>query len=71
MVQPNKQLAWDRCMGQQEPLKGYMSPDLTGAPDDHQVQVNVLLGPQTPVPGTSIQNLTLFIPLLFWCNQTS
>jgi len=69
MVQPNKKLAYDRCMGQQTPLEGYMSPDVSGAPDNHKVKVSVLTGPQTPVPGSMIQNLTLFIPLLFWCNQ--
>jgi hypothetical protein len=69
MVQPNKKLAWDRCMGQQSPLKGYMSPDVSGAPDNHRVEVSVTNGPQTPVAGGSIQGLNLFIPLLFWCNK--
>ncbi len=70
VVQPNKKLAWDRCMGQQQPLEGYMSPDVSGAPDNHQVRVQVNNGPQTPVGADSIQNLTLFIPLLFWCNKS-
>jgi hypothetical protein len=66
LVQPNKQLGWDRCMGQQVPLKGTLQSDATGAPDDHQVAVNILNGAQTPKPQADA--LTLLIPLLFWCN---
>jgi hypothetical protein len=67
LIQPNKKLGWERCVGQQQPLKGYMTPDATGAPDDHQVLVDVTNGAQTPKP--QADSLTLLIPLLFWCNQ--
>ncbi len=66
LVAENKRLAWDRCMGQQVPLKGYVEGDDTGAPDAHRIQVNVVNGAQTPKAQTD--SLTLLIPLLFWCN---
>lgn len=65
-VQPNKKLAWDRCMGQQVARKAYLSPDTATAPDSHQVWLDVTDGPQTPKP--QAQSLELLIPLLFWCN---
>lgn len=65
LVQPNKRLAWDRCVGQQVSRKGYMTPD-AGTPDGHQVAVEINDGAQTPK--TQADNLSMFIPLLFWCN---
>ena len=67
LVQPNKKLGWDRCVGQQVPRKGYLSPDAAGAPDNHQVLVEVTDGAQTPK--AQADSLTLLIPLLFWCNK--
>lgn len=67
LVSPGKRLGWDRCMGQQLPVKGQLSSSTAGAPDAHQVQVEVLKGAQTPKP--QADSLTLLIPLLFWCNQ--
>lgn len=65
LVQPNKKLGWDRCMGQQVARDGVLSSD-AGTPDDHQVHVKVTDGAQTPK--LVQQSLSLFIPLLFWCN---
>lgn len=66
LVGPSKKLAWDRCMGQQVPLKATLAPETVGTADSHQVQVEVLNGAQTPKP--QADSLTLLIPLLFWCN---
>jgi len=67
LVSPGKKLGWDRCMGQQVPIKGQMRSESVGAPDSHQIQVQVLNGAQTPKP--QADSLQLLIPLLFWCNQ--
>jgi hypothetical protein len=67
LVAPNKKLGWDRCMGQQVPVKGQLRSESVGAPDAHQIQVEVLNGAQTPKP--QADSLQLLIPLLFWCNQ--
>lgn len=71
MVQPNKKLAWDRCMGQEQPKKGYFVPEdnaaHTSPADEHRVLLEVTNGAQTPK--LSQEGLTLLIPLLFWCNQ--
>ena len=81
-VQPNKELAWDRLMGQEEPMSGYLRQpgiDLTAASDavaglsnsgvapvGHRIGVSVANGPQTPKQ--TLEDLELLIPLLFWFN---
>jgi hypothetical protein len=70
MVQPNKKLAWDRCMAQQVPKEAVLL-DSAALPAARQVKLQVLEGPQTPIvptPTVELQGLTMFIPLLFWCN---
>lgn len=67
LVAPNKKLGWDRCMGQQVPLKGRLESSSATSPDAHQLQLEVLNGAQTPKP--QADSLTMLIPLLFWCNQ--
>lgn len=67
LVQPNKKLAWDRCVGQEIPRKAYMTGENTGLGDNHQILVEVTNGAQTPKDQQT--GLTLLIPLLFWCNK--
>jgi len=73
-VQPNKEQAWDRCVGQQSCESGHLDqPNWVGsgvsASDvQHQMKVQSSSGNQTPT-GQKTENLDLFIPLLFWCNK--
>jgi hypothetical protein len=71
-VAPNKRLAWDRCVGQQESEKGYVRQNDWAAngssPIDHRVRAEVDVGNQTPSSQKST-SLELFIPLLFWYNK--
>lgn len=74
LVQPNKELAWDRCVGQEEPESGFLDQpnwaDSGVAADDvaHRTAVTTTSGNQTPT-GVKTADLELFIPLLFWCNR--
>ncbi len=81
-VQPNKEVAWDRLMGQEERLSGFLrQPGInqTGATDAatglsntgtlpaaQRVGVSVASGNQTPKQ--TLADLELLIPLLFWFN---
>lgn len=67
LVQPNKRTGWNKCIGQQRPLKGWFTPTTAGAPDAARTWVEVTNGAQTPK--AAADSLSLFIPLLFWCNQ--
>jgi hypothetical protein len=78
LVQPNKELGWDRCVGQQGKDYGWLnqpnwansgvaSSDITS----RQV-VESTSGNQTPTGQKDVGidgDLELFIPLLFWCNK--
>jgi len=66
LVPPNKRAGWDRCMGQQSLRKGYMNPGTATQPDNHRTWVQVSDGYQTPK--AACDTLSMFIPLLFWCN---
>jgi hypothetical protein len=72
-VQPNKELAWDRCMGQEEPQVGYLDQPnwaANGVPSSAVVSRTRVVddaGLQTPT-GQKVGDVELFIPLLFWCN---
>lgn len=74
LVQPNKELAWDRCVGQEEPEPGFLDqPNWTdsGVAADaiaYRTAVTTTSGNQTPT-GVKSGDLELFIPLLFWCNR--
>lgn len=74
LVQPNKEVAWGRCVGQEEPEPGFLDqpnwPDSGVAADDiaYRTAVTTTSGNQTPT-GVKTSNLELFIPLLFWCNR--
>lgn len=73
-VQPNKELAWNRCVGQEEPQNGYLDQPtwvnngVAAADIKYRAHVNSTSGFQTPT-GTKTDKLELFIPLLFWCNK--
>lgn len=64
-LQPNKKIAYDRCMGQEVPEEAY-SDDATDAVRRWKIQVAD--GAQTPKAGGSQAALELYIPLLFWFN---
>jgi hypothetical protein len=75
-VSPNKRLGWDRCVGQEEAEKGFVTqPDWVASgvtAPTHRVAANVHVGNQTPTGQKSVSttgNLELFIPLLFWYNK--
>ncbi len=71
-VSPNKLTAWRRCVGQEEPLEGYVrQADWTNSnltADTHRHVRQVTIGNQTPTSQKS-GNLELFVPLLFWYNK--
>lgn len=65
-VSSDKTRGYNRCMGQQETLTGWMNPDVSGAPDSSRVVMSVTNGAQTQK--ASQTGLTMLIPLQFWCN---
>ena len=74
MIAPNKRDAWDRCIGQEKPLLGYLpqkdtASDFTGTLPTHRVQMSVCNGYQTPKPSGSVDDLDVWVPLLFWFNK--
>ena len=72
-VQPNKQVGWDRCMGQEEVEMGsldqpnWASSGVAATAVKSRMCVSSKSGNQTPT-GQKLGELELFIPLLFWCN---
>jgi hypothetical protein len=66
-VQPNKEVGWKRCVGQELPKEGWMDNDQSAANIDHRLKVAVCDGAQTPK--TKQTGLDMLIPLLFWCNK--
>ncbi len=73
-VDPNKEVGYARCMGQEIPKKGFvdqqswpMSGTLPTDASAHRFTSEVCDGPQTP-SGQKTDDLELFIPLLFWFN---
>ena len=74
MVQPNKEVGWNRCMGQETTEKG--SVDQPNWADSGVNATDITYrncnystsGAQTPT-GVKSDALELFIPLLFWCNK--
>lgn len=77
-VQPNKELGWNRCVGQEECEDGWLDqPNWAGSglPATeivHRMKAASASGIQTPTgqkDTTSDGNVELFIPLLFWCNK--
>ena len=81
-VQPNKEVGWHRCMGQEEVHKGHLEqPDWLGngipASDiNHRMCMSAKSGLQTPSGQKGVGShdqgvVELFIPLLFWFNKDS
>lgn len=73
-VQPNKQVGWERCVGQEEVELGHMDqPNWAHSDVDydaisHRMCSNSKSGNQTPT-GKKTEDLEMFIPLLFWMNK--
>jgi hypothetical protein len=83
LVQPNKELGWNRCMGQEEMEEGWVDQpnwENNGTPSSaitYRTKTYTTSGLQTPT-GPKINDFNndsktdkveLFIPLLFWCNK--
>jgi len=75
-VSKDKQLAWERCMGQEVAEDGHLDQAMwasSGVSADsvtHRMCVQSKSGYQTPT-GVKTEDLELFIPLLFWFNKDS
>ena len=73
-VQPNKKLAWDRCVGQEENQVGWLNQPnwenswVAASTINYRTQIVDNSGLQTPT-GVKTGQVELFIPLLFWCNK--
>jgi hypothetical protein len=73
-VQPNKKIAWNRCVGQEENQVGWIDQpnwdcsDVPAAEINYRTQIVDNSGLQTPT-GIKTGQVELFIPLLFWCNK--
>ena len=73
-VSPNKKLAWNRCVGQEEDQVGYLNQPNWAASGysastiNYRTQVVDNSGLQTPT-GVKTDKVEFFIPLLFWCNK--
>lgn len=73
-VAPNKVVGWDRCVGQEDGQKGFVSQPLWAsngfAPSEITSRVGAVAytGNQTP-SGQKTGSLEMFIPLLFWYNN--
>jgi hypothetical protein len=69
-VPPNKQVGWDKCVGQEVPRLGYADVGLANGRFGRGAGVRekrfVLDGPQTPKPTQPA--IDLWVPLLFWFN---
>jgi hypothetical protein len=74
MVLPGKRDAFDRCVGQEKPLQGYLPQkdsayDFSGTLPTHRVGFQIYNGYQTPKPSGSVDNLDVWVPLMFWFNK--
>ena len=74
LVQPNKEVGWDRCMGQEAVDNGvvdqpnWVGSGVSSADITYRNLVQSKSGAQTPT-GVKTGQLELFVPLLFWCNK--
>ena len=69
-LQASDKLAWDRMMGQEEPVDATLS-QASGEQEPYRVQMKYTDGNQTPKSGTSGNthaSLEVIVPLLFWFN---
>lgn len=74
-ISPNKRAGWDRCMGQEEPEKGYFSQPnwansgVAPANITSRRELVTFSGDQTPSGQKDVAVFKeLLVPLLFWCN---
>lgn len=73
-VQPNKKVGWNRLVGQEEPLNGWVDQPnwvrsgVAAAEINHRAVAQVDVGNQTPT-GQKLQDLEMIVPLLFWFNR--
>ena len=73
-IQPNKELAWNRCVGQEEDEQGFLDQptwegnNVKSSDVKYRSVVTGRSGLQTP-SGPKTEAVELFIPLLFWCNK--
>ncbi len=77
-VAPNKKIGWDRLMGQDEPLNGYVEQPnwirsgVAAAAVTHRTAVAVDAGNQAPTGQKDISeagDVDVIAPLLFWFNR--
>jgi hypothetical protein len=74
LVQPNKEIGWNRCVGQEIPHEGYWDQPnwvrngVAPAGVTHRLGLTMSDGNQTPT-AQKTDVVELFIPLLFWCNK--
>ena len=78
-VSTDKQVSWSRCMGQEVALQGFQKRSTKGllqsvAADvlvmNSRIPMNLCNGAQTPQFPDSTASIEMFIPLLFWFNQS-
>jgi hypothetical protein len=73
-VAPNKLVGWDRCVGQEDPQKGFVTQPVWADNGFSPSQITsrvagvAYTGNQTP-SGQKTGSLEMFIPLLFWYNK--
>lgn len=74
LVQPNKEVGWNRCVGQEESESGSLDQPnwadngYSASEVNSRICVHSKSGLQTPT-GPKTEDVELFIPLLFWCNK--
>jgi hypothetical protein len=72
-VSPNKIVGWNRLVGQENPLQGYVDqPNWaynTQSAQSFRYGLQVFNGAQTPKNNADVSGLELYVPLLFWFNR--
>jgi len=72
-VAPNKIVGWNRLVGQENALQGYVDqPNWARngqAPQSFRYGMQVFNGAQTPKNASDVSGLELYVPLLFWFNR--
>lgn len=68
-VAPNKIVGWNRLVGQENALQGYVDQSAVGAPQSFRYGLQLFNGAQTPKLAADVTGLELYVPLLFWFNR--
>ena len=72
-VAPNKIVGWNRLVGQENPLQGFVDqPNWASngvAAQSFRYGMQVFNGAQTPKNTNDVAGLELYVPLLFWFNR--